>query len=144
MSSTRAVHVRYDSWYISLPLQDKTWNDQILRCLENVTRVDLFSNFYRGQPEAGTGHKMLFFKVSFPGPRFPLWQNREGIPDKDCNFWGNDDNFHNLYERLFHDRKLKSGYLKRRIYERPLHLRVNLLSRIKASIFQNYFYINLL
>ena len=67
----------------------------------------------------------------------------EGIPDKDYNFWGN-ENFHNLYERLLHERKLKSGDLERRIYERPLHLRVNLSSSIKANIFQNYLYVNLL
>ena len=63
----------------------------------------------------------------------------EGIPDKDYNFWGN-ENFHNLYERLLHERKLKSGYLDGRIYERSLHLRLNLLSRIKANIFHNYLY----
>ena len=70
----------------------------------------------------------------------------EGIPDKDYNFLGN-ENFYNLYERLPHERKLKSGYLEGRIYERPLHLRENLLPRIKADIFQNYLYtmyINLL
>ena len=33
----------------------------------------------------------------------------EGIPDKDY-FWG---------KRLLHERQLKSGYLERRIYERP-------------------------
>ena len=43
----------------------------------------------------------------------------EGIQDKDYNFWGN-DKFPNLYERLLHEQKLKSGYLERRIYERPL------------------------
>ena len=43
----------------------------------------------------------------------------EGIQDKDYNFLGN-DNFPNLYERLLHERKLKSGYLERRIYKRPL------------------------
>ena len=42
-----------------------------------------------------------------------------GIPDKDCNFLGN-DKFPYLYERLLHERKLKSGYLERRVYERPL------------------------
>ena len=66
--------------------------------------------------------------------------------DKDYNCLGN-ENFHNLYERLLHERKLKSGYFEGRIYERPLHLRVNLFSRIKANIFQNYLYtmyINLL
>ena len=43
----------------------------------------------------------------------------EGIQDKDYNFLGN-DKFPNLNERLLHERKLKSGYLERRIYERPL------------------------
>ena len=43
----------------------------------------------------------------------------EGIPDKDYSFWGN-NKFPNLYERLLHERKLKSGYVARRIYERPL------------------------
>ena len=41
--------------------------------------------FYRGQPKAGTGLNFRFFKVSFPVPRFQLWENR-------ChsNFtWGN-------------------------------------------------------
>ena len=115
---------------------------------------------YRGQPKAGTGLKMLFvpfvFSMSrFQGPAFrcdkivvivTLLEAIEGIPDKDYNFLGN-ENFHNLYERLLHERKLKSGYLEGRIYERSLHLRVNLLTRIKANIFQNYLYtmyINLL
>ena len=43
----------------------------------------------------------------------------EGIQDKDYNFWGN-DKFPNLYERLLHGLKLKSQYLERRFYERPL------------------------
>ena len=43
----------------------------------------------------------------------------EGIQDKDYNFLGN-DKFPNLCERLLHERKLKSGYLERRIYEPPL------------------------
>ena len=38
----------------------------------------------------------------------------EGIQDKDYNFLGN-DKFPKLYERLLHERKLKSGYLERRI-----------------------------
>ena len=105
--------------------------------------------YYRGQPKAGTGHKMrfvsfVFWKSRFQGPAFRCDSSLEAIediPDKDYNFWGN-ENFHNLYKRLLHERKLKSGYLERRIYERPLHLRVNLLSRIKANIFQNYLYIN--
>ena len=128
--------------------------DSVLR---SALRV---ANFYRGQPKAGTGLKMLFvpfvFSMSrFQGPAFrcdkivvivTLLEAIEGIPDKDYNFLGN-ENFHNLYERLLHERKLKSGYLEGRIYERSLHLRVNLLTRIKANIFQNYLYtmyINLL
>ena len=64
----------------------------------------------------------------------------EGIPDKDYNYFFGNDKFSNLYKKLLHKRKLKSGYLERRIYERPL--RGNLiLSRIKANIFQNYLYI---
>ena len=43
----------------------------------------------------------------------------EGFQDKDCNLLGN-DKFPNLNKRLLHERKLKSGYLERRIYERPL------------------------
>ena len=62
--------------------------------------------FYRGP---GTGLKMLFvpfvFSMSrFQGPAFrcdkfvvtiTLLEAIEGIPDKDYNFWGN-QNFHNL------------------------------------------------
>ena len=96
--------------------------------------------YYRGQPKAGTGHKIqflpfVFSKSRFQGPVFrcdktvviaPLLEAIEGIPDKDYNFWGN-ENFHNIYERILHERKRKSGYLeRRRIYKRPLHLRVDL------------------
>ena len=125
----------------------------------------------------------VFSTSHFQGPAFgcgkivvivALLEAIEVIPDKDYNFLGN-EKFPNLYERLFHERKLKSRYLERRIYERPLksepfienqsehiskiitfwgttsspifrekYLRAtNLSSRIKASIFQNYFYINL-
>ena len=108
---------------------------------------------YRDQPKAGTGHKMLsvsfvFSTSRFQGPAFgcdkivvivTLLEAIEGIPGKDYNFLGN-DKFPNLYERLLHEQKLKSRYLERRIYERPL--KSELLSRIKAKIFQNYFYIN--
>ena len=74
---------------------------------------------------------LSFFQSRFQGPAFrcdkivvivTLHGAIEGIPDKDYNFWGS-ENFHNLYERILHERKLKSGYLERRIYERPLHLR---------------------
>ena len=43
----------------------------------------------------------------------------EGIQDKDYNFLAK-DKFPNFYERLLHEQKFKSGYLERRIYERPL------------------------
>ncbi len=43
----------------------------------------------------------------------------EGIQDKDYNFLGN-NKFPNRNERLLHERKLKSGYLESRTYERPL------------------------
>ena len=70
----------------------------------------------------------VFSTSRFQGPAFgcdkivvivTLLEAIEGIPDKDCNFLGN-DKFPNLYERLLHERKLKSRYLERRIYERPL------------------------
>ena len=109
----------------------------------NPTGIELLSYentvfYYRGQPKAGTGHKMLlvFFVFStsrFQGPAFgcdkivvivTLLEAIEDIPDKDYNFLGNErlgnDKFPNLYERLLHERKLKSRYLERRIYERPL------------------------
>ena len=61
-------------------------------------------NYNRGQPKAGTGHKMLsvpfvFSMSRFQGPAFrcdkivvmvTLLKAIEGIPDKDCNFLGND------------------------------------------------------
>ena len=43
----------------------------------------------------------------------------EGIPDKDYNFLGGRQVPQSLRETL-HERKLKSGYLDRRIHERPL------------------------
>ena len=94
-------------------------------------------HYYRGQPKAGTGHKIQFVPFLFSKSRFQglvfrrdkivvivtLLEAIEGILDKDYSFWGNED-FHNIYERLLHERKRKSGYLeRRRIYERPLHLR---------------------
>ena len=117
-----------------------------------------YFRYYWGQLKAGTGHKIqfvpfVFSKSRFQGPVFrcdktvviaSLLEAIESIPDKDYNFWGN-ENFHNIYERILHERKRKSGYLeRRRIYKRPLHLRVDLFSRIKANIFQSYLYINLL
>ena len=99
--------------------------------------------YYRGQPKAGTGHKMLFVPFVFSKSRFQGPASRcdkivvivtvleaiEGIPDNVYNFWGN-EKFHNLCERLVHERKLKSGYLERRIYERPLHLQSEHISKL--------------
>ena len=98
-----------------------------------MSRLLLLENHYRGQPKAGTGHKIqsvpfVFFKSRFQGPAFrcdkivvivTLLEAMESIPDNDYNFLGN-DKFPNLYERLLHERKLKSRYLERRIYERPI------------------------
>ena len=64
--------------------------------LAAVVITDKFRN-YRGQPKAGTCHKML--SVPFQGPAFrcdkiivivTLLEAIEGIPDKDYNvtFWG--------------------------------------------------------
>ena len=92
----------------------------------------------------------VFSTSRFQGPAFrydkivaivTLLEAIEGIPNKDYNFREN-DKFPDLNERLLHERKLRSGYLERRIYAH--HSRVNLLSRIIAIIFQNYLYINLL
>ena len=46
----------------------------------------------------------------------------EGILDKDYNYvyFFENNKFSNLYKRLLHKRKLKGGYLERRIYERQL------------------------
>ena len=102
---------------------------QTSRVLHNsIVHAKAWTNCYRGQPKAGTGHKMLFVpfvfsKSRFHGPAFrcdkslevhivTLLEAIEGIPDKDYNFWGN-ENFHNLYERLLHERKFKSGYLEK-------------------------------
>ena len=65
----------------------------------------------------------------------------EAIQDKDDNFLG-DDKFPNLYERLLHKRKLKSGYLERRIYERPLKSE-RFIENQSEHTHQNYLYINL-
>ena len=68
----------------------------------------------------------IFSTSRFKGPAFRcdkivaiVTKAIEGIPDKYYNVLGN-DKFPNLYERLLHERKLKRGYLERRIYERPL------------------------
>ena len=43
----------------------------------------------------------------------------EGSQEKDYSFWGN-DTFPNLYDTLVYERKFKSEYLERQIYERLL------------------------
>ena len=130
---------------------------------ENVTPFPFYKNMlnfsswscYRGQPKAGTGYKMLFvpfvFSMSrFHGPSFrcnrivvivTLIEAIEGIPDSTKTiliFEGTKTS--TIFTRLLHERKLKSGYLERRIYERPLHLRVSLLYREwKRTYFKTIF-----
>ena len=43
----------------------------------------------------------------------------EDSQEKDYSFWGN-DTFPNLYDALVYERKFKSEYLERQIYERSL------------------------
>ena len=66
--------------------------------------IQVVCHFYRGQPKAGIGYKMLpvpfvFSMSRFQGPAFrcdkiivivTLLEAIEGIPDKDCNFLGNE------------------------------------------------------
>ena len=76
--------------------------------------------FYRGQPKAGTGYKMLsvpfdFSMSRFQGPAFrcdkivvivTLLEAIEGIPDKDYNF-GENENFHNFTRDYFMSENLR-------------------------------------
>ena len=97
-----------------------------------------FSVFFTGpQPKAGTGLRMqtvLFFNVTLLGIyrwlRYiagslksypPFWKERgmEDSQEKDYSFLGN-DTFPNLYDALVYERKFKSEYLERQIYERSL------------------------
>ena len=78
------------------------------------------SYFYRGQPKAGTGYKMLsvpfvFSMSRFQGPAFrydkifvivTLLEAIEGIPDKDYNF-GENENFHNFTRDYFVSENLR-------------------------------------
>ena len=47
----------------------------------------------------------------------------EDSQEKDCSFLGN-DMFPNLYDALVYERKFKSEYLERQIYERSLEVSV--------------------
>ena len=58
----------------------------------------------------------------------------EGIPDKDYNYFFGNEKFSNLYKRLLHERKLKSGYLERCIYERPLKTEPNFIENQSEHI----------
>ena len=58
----------------------------------------------------------------------------EGIPDKDYNYFFGNDKFSNLYKRLLHERKLKSGYLETRIYEWPLKSEPNFIENQSEHI----------
>ena len=48
----------------------------------------------------------------------------------DYSFWGN-DTFPNLYDALVYERKFKSEYLERQIYERLLKSEPSVLKRIQ-------------
>ena len=75
--------------------------------LEVIDRLDFRRSLVSGQ----FGEERGLLSRTAAGNRA---QVIEGIPDKDCNFWGN-ENFHNLYDRLLYERKLKNGYLERHI-----------------------------
>ena len=49
----------------------------------------------------------------------PFWKALEDSQEKDCSFLGN-DTFPNVYDALVYERKFKSEYLGRQIYERLL------------------------
>ena len=134
----------YPSWIdIICPayVSKVTFNDKILSldCTEKHLARDIF--FTGAQPKAGTGLRMQmvrFFNVTLLGIyrwlRYiagslksypPFWKERgmEDSQEKDYSFLGN-DTFPNIYDALVYERKFKSEYLERQIYERSL--RVNL------------------
>ena len=69
----------------------------------------------------------------------PFWKARgmEDSQQKDYSFLGN-ETFPNLYDALGYERKFKSEYLERQIYEWTFHRETwwN-LSRIKANTYQS-------
>ena len=54
----------------------------------------------------------------------------EDSQEKDYSFWGN-DSFPNLYDALAYERKFKSEYLERQIYERLLKSERSIVKLIK-------------
>ena len=93
------------------------------------------------QPKAGTGHKMQTVSVVFSTLHCEGYtadlryiacslllgvlagslksKSTRGLSKKDCSFLGN-DTFPSLYDALVYERKFKSEYLGRQIYERLL------------------------
>ena len=61
---------------------------------------------------------------------------------KDYNYFFGNDKFFNLYKRLLHGQKCKSGHLEKRIYERPLKSEPNFIENqsehiLKLSLHQS-------
>ena len=54
----------------------------------------------------------------------------EDSQEKDYSFWGN-DSFLNLYDALVYERKFKSEYLERQIYERLLKIERSIVRLIE-------------
>ena len=63
-----------------------------------------------------------------------LLEANESIPDKDYNYFFGNDKFSSLYKRLLHEQKRMSGYLERRIYERPLKSEPNFIENQSEHI----------
>ena len=98
-------------------------------------------NFYRGQPKAGTGYKMLsvpfvFSMSRFQGPAFRCDKIVVIVTLVRCIAVG----LMFAILRILRKARGNGGYSM----FRKTYLRVNLLSRIKTNLYQNYLYINLL
>ena len=57
----------------------------------------------------------------------------EDSQEKDYSFWGN-DTFPNLYDALVYERRFKSEYLERQIYERLLKSEPSIVKLSEPSI----------
>ena len=64
----------------------------------------------------------------------PFWKARgmEDSQEKDYSFLGN-DTFPNLYDALVYERKFKSEYLERQIYERSLKSEPSIVKLIESK-----------
>ena len=131
-----------------------------------MTYLELVELITGVQPKAGIGHKMQTVSVVFSTlhcegytadlryiacslllgvlagslKSYPsFWKAREDSQEKDGSFLGN-DTFPNLYDVLVYERKFKSGYLGRQIYERlpKRDLPSWNLSRRGATLYQSY------